>query len=80
MIKDILAERGKTHGKFEDVAQTYKAFSHVISINKKQALTPGQSLALDVICQKMARILCGDANYKDHWVDIAGYATLGGGL
>lgn len=32
--------------------------------------------ALDMICLKMSRILSGKANTKDHWTDIAGYATL----
>lgn len=32
--------------------------------------------ALDMICHKMARILNGDPNYRDSWVDIAGYAML----
>jgi len=27
---------------------------------------------------KIARILSGDHNYRDHWDDIEGYAELGG--
>lgn len=34
------------------------------------------SEALDMICHKLGRIIAGDASFKDHWVDIAGYATL----
>jgi hypothetical protein len=29
-----------------------------------------------MICHKIARILNGDPNYADSWVDIAGYAQL----
>jgi hypothetical protein len=29
-----------------------------------------------MICVKLARIACGDATERDHWRDIAGYATL----
>ncbi|WP_257617167.1 hypothetical protein [Campylobacter pinnipediorum] len=29
-----------------------------------------------MIAHKIARILAGNPNYKDHWDDIAGYATL----
>jgi len=36
-----------------------------------------QREALDQIAAKIARILCGDANYADHWHDIASYAQLG---
>jgi hypothetical protein len=32
--------------------------------------------ALDMILHKIGRIVAGDATFKDHWVDIAGYATL----
>ena len=34
------------------------------------------SEALDMILHKIGRIVAGDATFKDHWVDIAGYATL----
>ena len=33
--------------------------------------------ALEMIAHKIARILSGDADYADNWVDIAGYAQLG---
>jgi hypothetical protein len=29
-----------------------------------------------MIMHKVARILNGDPNYADNWIDIAGYATL----
>jgi hypothetical protein len=32
--------------------------------------------ALDVIADKIARILVGDPNYLDNWHDIQGYAKL----
>jgi hypothetical protein len=32
--------------------------------------------ALEMIFSKLARILNGDPNYADSWIDIAGYATL----
>lgn len=39
-------------------------------------LDPDQREALDMIASKIARILNGDPNYDDNWIDIAGYATL----
>jgi len=36
-------------------------------------------LALEMISLKLARIICGDPNFADHWDDIAGYAELGKG-
>ena len=35
-----------------------------------------QREALEMIAHKIARILNGDPNYADNWIDIAGYATL----
>jgi hypothetical protein len=32
--------------------------------------------SLDLIATKIARILSGNPNDKDHWVDVAGYANL----
>jgi hypothetical protein len=32
--------------------------------------------ALDMICHKIGRIINGDANYHDNWLDIAGYSML----
>jgi hypothetical protein len=29
-----------------------------------------------MICSKLARLACGDADHVDSWHDIAGYATL----
>lgn len=39
-------------------------------------LDPDQREALEMIAHKIARILNGDPNYADSWVDIAGYAKL----
>jgi hypothetical protein len=39
-------------------------------------LTPDQQEALDMIFHKIGRIVNGDPDYADSWIDIAGYATL----
>jgi hypothetical protein len=39
-------------------------------------MKPWQAEALDQMAQKMCRILQGDPDFADHWVDIAGYASL----
>jgi len=39
-------------------------------------LNNDQREALEMIAHKIARILNGDPNYADNWIDIAGYATL----
>jgi hypothetical protein len=32
--------------------------------------------ALDMIALKLSRILSGQANFKDHWLDLSGYSLL----
>jgi hypothetical protein len=72
---DLLAARQTTHGDFAEtaaVAQTLKAAMR----DRAASLPRAQREALDMIATKLARILCGDANHADHWLDLAGYARL----
>lgn len=82
-VEGILQERGKRYGNFYDHATCCQQLKYVISdalVTRKQRdgmlLMPDQQQALDVICDKIARILNGDPDYVDNWDDIAGYATL----
>ncbi len=75
MIDDTLNNRGNTHGDFTQnsyISQRLKriAYEHGGRLNEMQAE------ALDMIFHKIARILAGDPNFKDHWHDIQGYAKL----
>lgn len=47
---------------------------HLLSRNKR--LASDQQEALDMIAHKIGRIVNGDPDYADSWVDIAGYAKL----
>ncbi len=71
----LLQEREKTHGSFKLNAQIHKklcyAYPHEPDLNTEQRL------ALNMIYLKIARILSGQGDHKDHWDDIAGYAKLG---
>lgn len=89
-IEDTLKEREKTHGsfrKYSNIAHGIKSsmrgfgygplgvWNTNYSTNWAQ-LDHCQREALEMICGKLARILGGDSREPDHWVDIAGYATL----
>jgi hypothetical protein len=80
MIEKILDERGARYGKFVDVAKATNDIQEAVydnmTIDKLHQLKNDQSLAIDMICHKLARIAVGDVNYIDNWVDIAGYAQL----
>jgi hypothetical protein len=78
-VNDVLDERGKRYGKFighAEVSQGLKTVIHNAIVNKGEYLDNDQQEALDMICHKIARIVNGDPNYADSWIDIAGYATL----
>ena len=75
MLNEILNERQKTHGDFEDVAFVSQRLEGIMSYGQDDH-TVKQKEAIKCICQKLARIACGDASFPDHWKDIAGYAML----
>ena len=76
-INNTLNERGERYGKFKDVAATTYALQEILrAAASHEHMTDDQVIALDMICNKMARIVNGDPNYIDNWHDIAGYATL----
>lgn len=78
-VNEILNQRENTHGKFSNhakISQDFKTILHYSDIEKWESLNYDQREALDMIVHKIARILNGDADYVDHWADIAGYSTL----
>lgn len=76
-IEDVLAERGKGYGKFEDLAEISQALKAAFRAWPNWSrLRQDQREALDMIAVKIGRILNGNPNYPDSWVDIAGYAML----
>lgn len=79
-IGAILNERGQRYGKFVGHAEITQSMKCAMATFKHgepwEALTPDQREALEMIAHKIGRILNGDPNYADSWVDIAGYAKL----
>lgn len=76
-INKTLEQRGSRYGKFKDVAATTYALQEILRDAKNhEHMTDDQVIALDMICNKMARIVNGDPSYVDNWHDISGYATL----
>jgi hypothetical protein len=76
-IDATLAERGSRYGEFEDGAAIMQSLKGVMqSTDGWTRLSPPQREALEMIQHKIGRILNGDPNYADSWVDIAGYAKL----
>lgn len=73
-IENILKDRKGTHGDFAEVSAVSEYLHKVIEYN--DSLSDEQRTSLKMILHKVARIVCGDPNLKDHWIDIEGYAKL----
>ena len=78
-IVATLTERGHRYGKFSGHAQVTQELKRVMSrhaaaLNK--TFTDSQWEALEMIAHKIGRIVNGDPDHVDSWVDIAGYAQL----
>lgn len=76
-IQKILAERKKTHGSFEISSYTSQTLKDNMRDTPNWAeLDMDQKECLDMIAHKIARILCGNPNEQDHYLDMSGYCTL----
>ncbi len=75
----VMSERGSTHGDFGDNATIALQTRELWRAQKPgwSNCTAEQRLALEEIALKVARILSGGQDVKEHWLDIAGYSTLG---
>lgn len=78
-LNSVLDDRGDRYGKFTGHAKVTQDLKQIITMHlqaRAKVLVPDQQEALDMICHKIGRIINGDANYADSWIDIAGYAKL----
>lgn len=75
-LDQVLQERGDRYGRFIDRAAITQSIKHAMACPGWYELACDQKEALETIATKIARILNGDPDYIDNWVDIAGYAML----
>lgn len=76
-LNDTLKERGGRYGELKDNGKVSQGIKDVMRASIQwNNLTPDKKEALDMIASKISRIVTGDPEYKDNWVDCAGYATL----
>lgn len=81
-ISATLQERGNRYGPFDGHAAITQNLKRVMAgvvfgcPTNWEKLTHDQKEALEMIAHKIGRILNGDPNYDDSWIDIAGYAKL----
>ena len=73
-VKDILAARHTTHGDFGDVAKFSQEMRGYYRMQPGwRRLSSVQQETIEYIIHKHARIMNGDPNFRDHWVDQVGY-------
>lgn len=76
-VTQVLEERGQRYGKFSDHSQIAQALKDVMRATPGwERLAPDQKESLEMVQHKIARVLNGDPDYADNWIDIAGYSTL----
>lgn len=78
-IDETLDERAQDYGKFRDGAALMQGIKRLLAdhaAKHDKTFADDQWEALEMIVHKMARIVNGNPDKVDSWVDIAGYATL----
>ena len=78
-IVATLNARAQEYGKFKDGANLMQSIKRLLADHAAKhgkTFVDDQWEALEMIVHKIARIVNGNPDKVDHWVDIAGYATL----
>jgi len=78
-VNSILDVRANNYGKFKDGAELMQSLKRSMAAHAAKhdkTFADDQWEALEMIIHKMGRIVNGNPDVTDHWVDIAGYATL----
>jgi hypothetical protein len=76
-IEDTLETRETVYGSFFGVSCIAQDLKAVMRTTENWAgLSPDQQESLEMIANKIGRILNGDPDYHDSWFDIQGYAAL----
>ena len=74
---DLLQTRQSTHGDFHENAIYAQQLRALFRTSPKwPQIHPVQREALDNLATKLSRILSGQAECRQHWEDVAGYAHL----
>jgi len=79
-VEKVLAERGRVYNKYgpfkEHAVICQNLKDTVRQTSGWTRLSEDKRQALETIMDKIARILTGDPEYTDNWIDIQGYAKL----
>lgn len=77
MIEEVLKQRKETYGSFKGHAEISQSLKSAMKSSPNWgSMKSDQRESLEMIQHKIARILNGDPDYSDSYLDIAGYAML----
>ncbi len=68
-----MPDRTKTHGPYKEQGDRAEMIREAMKLHLCILLEGYQKTALNMIAEKLSRIIEGDSNFEDHWLDIAGY-------
>ena len=76
-IEETLKERGNRYGEFKEHARITQNIKKAMYDSPNwSTLSDDKKEALEMVAHKIGRILNGDPEYDDSWVDIEGYTHL----
>lgn len=75
-VRAVLDQRGENYGDYRTMAEIAQRLKTVLRDAEGNCCSRYQTEALELICTKMARIVNGNPDHTDSWIDIAGYAKL----
>ena len=76
-VTETLEQRENRYGEYKDVSATSQWLKDIMHAGDSwNAMEPYMQESLDLIANKLARIVNGDPFYDDSWHDVGGYAKL----
>lgn len=76
-LSEVLAERKTQHGDFTEHARIVQNLKAMVQNEPRYGqLGAIQRESIEMILHKIGRIIAGNPDFPDHWLDISGYAKL----
>jgi len=76
-VTETLDTRGNRYGEYHNVSTTAQQLKEILRDGASWSIMePYMQESLDLIANKLARIVNGDPFYDDSWHDVGGYAKL----
>ena len=76
-VTETFDTRGNRYGEYRNVSRTAQFLKDTLRSGESwDIMEPYMQESLDLIANKLARIVNGDPFYDDSWHDVGGYAKL----